>query len=377
FFPEHPEKNTSSRWNIPITVQSVGNNLNQKLMLDAPSRYVTNVTFPVLVNSGQSGYGRVRYDQASYSALSHHFADFPPIDQIGILQDAWALGQVGLIPVTVVLDLVNAIPTNADPLVWAQGITIFSAMDSNFAGSPLQKNLRSYARSRLVPVLKTIGWDGASNETPSVAQLRPKLLETLSQFDDQEVIEKATKRFADILSTQSTLGNDSRQTAEAIVARHADAALFDILIKRIQAADSPLTKHQQLFALATVNDPILAGRLLEFTRGADIPAGEQPEMLEAIGQNHPDQTWAFVQAHLKSPELMLDDTALIRNVPLMVDNSIDPLRINELQAYGEHYLPVDSRRAVESTISKIRLNIAMTRYQTQLRGWLSKHANES
>jgi aminopeptidase N len=377
FRTEQIKPNQPFIWHIPLAVQSLSNGIDQKLLLDTEKLELSNVSFPLLVNSGQTSYVRVRYDQASYRALAQHFSDLAPIDQISILQDALALAQTGTIPVSVVFDFINSIPTNGDPLVWSQCISIFSALDINFAGLPVQTTLRRFARTRLNPVLARLGWDSAGNELPTITTLRPQLIGALSQFDDNAVIGIAKQRFADILNNQSKLRPEERQIVEAIVAEHADEAMFNTLIKRVQAVNDPLTKHQRLFALANVTSPALAADLLKFTLSPDVPAGENLSLLVAIGKSHPDLAWTFTIEHIKSPELKLGDSGGFARIVLIsiVANSRDPLRINELKSYGENFLPSGSKKVVTNAISKIRMNSAMAiKYSSQATAWLAHNA---
>ena len=71
---------------------------------------------PVVVNAGQSGYYRTLYAPTSSSRrCATASRRSPPIDQLGLVDDAWALGLAGLQPIVDVLELVQRDAGDADP----------------------------------------------------------------------------------------------------------------------------------------------------------------------------------------------------------------------------------------------------------------------
>jgi len=77
------------------------------------------------MNAGQSGYYRTLYAPAAFQALRTDFAKLAPIDQLGLMSDAWALGLAGDQPASDILDLIAALPADAEPQVWGRAAGAF------------------------------------------------------------------------------------------------------------------------------------------------------------------------------------------------------------------------------------------------------------
>src|SRR6185437_372531 len=52
-----------------------------------------------IVNAGQNAYVRVAYDPGAFAPVAQRFPKLAPIDQIGLLKDALALGMAGETPI--------------------------------------------------------------------------------------------------------------------------------------------------------------------------------------------------------------------------------------------------------------------------------------
>src|SRR3546814_7774763 len=68
----------------------------------------------VLINAGQAGYYRTLYSSAALAALRGDFAALAPIDQLGLLGDNFALAYAGYQPMGAALDLLAAVPSDAN-----------------------------------------------------------------------------------------------------------------------------------------------------------------------------------------------------------------------------------------------------------------------
>ena len=118
-----------------------------------------------------------------------------PADQLGLLYDAWALGQSGYAPVTSYLDLARSIPST--PIPWS-GVRLsprWSPLTEFMETIPGHAAFAAFARDRLHPLADRLGWDAQANEEPNAATLRQAVLVALSRFGDQPVIAEARRRF--------------------------------------------------------------------------------------------------------------------------------------------------------------------------------------
>jgi aminopeptidase N len=360
FFEAHREGSAEAPerpWRLPITVESLGDKAPSAMVLDTEHGKISfSGAPPAIVNVGRKSYTRVRYEPQVFAALTAHLESLAPIDQIGMLQDSWALGTSEYAPITHVLSVIDALPLKANPVVWVRAVAVLEAIDDLYGGLPGQAAYREWARSRLEPSAKLLGWSQAPGQTESANLLRARLLVALGRFGDLGVIAEARRRDAAASADPAAESPEVRQIARKIVAYNADAAAFDRLIGRLHATHDPLEKQDLLEALTSVADPALAGRLLEVIGGPDIPAGMMPGLLIEVGEEHPDLTWSFAMARVDTPGYVLDRSTRMQVMPELPARSADVHRAEELRAYAAAHLPAAASREVEGTVAQIDLN---------------------
>jgi aminopeptidase N len=354
-------------WRMPLSVRAGAGPETRMLFAEARGEAVSPGPGPLVVNAGRTSYVRVRYAPALFDKLAAGFAALPAADQIGLLQDGWALGQSQYAPLPNVLALIEAMPADADPIAWAQAAKIVTAIDRAYDGSAGRAAFDLWARERLGPVAARVGWRGASGEAPGVSLLRGPLLLALSHVGDPAVIAEARR----IDAAPAAESAETRRIAHMIAARNADRASFDRMVEMVGATHDALTKQHLFEALASVADPALAARVLEIAIGPEAPAGSTPGLLGAVSVEHPDLAWRFVVAHVDAPGFPMDRSTRMETIPAIAGNSADPQRVGELRAYAAAHLPSAAARPVEAASAGIRLN-AQVRAEglPQIDAWL-------
>jgi aminopeptidase N len=343
-------------WRIPVAVSAGGASTTYLFSGSATTTLVVPGTGPVIVNAGQSSFVRTLYSHAMIEALSSQIAATKPADQLGLLYDAWALGQSGYAPITNYLDLTRAIPLDADPVVWLQIISTLVWVDSVYEDNPSHAAFLAFARERLHPLAARLGWDTQAKEESNAATLRDAVLVALSRFGDQPVIAEARRRFGIALQNPQEVSPTVRRTALSIVARHADAETLDRLITLLRATPDPLEKENTLEALAGIADPTGARRVLELAVGPDAPAGTAAYILFYVSSEHPDLAWNFALQHVDQPGFPVDPMMRLRLMPAIASRSNDRKRVADLQAYADQHIPTSARQRVEAAISTINLD---------------------
>lgn len=362
----------SPAWRLPLAVKSLTGDTVATTVLDVESAAVAfDGPAPAVVNTGHKGYTRVRYTPAMFTALAAHLATLSPADQVGALQDAWALGQSEYAPITNVVQLLDALPTEANPIVWLRAVRILEAIDHLYDGLPTQAAFREWARARLAPVGARVGWEAAPGQAQNASELRMPLLIALARFGDRAVSEEGAKRYAATVSDPTSESPEARRAAREIVARQADAVVFDRMVAQLRSTRDPLEKQDMFEALADVADPALAARLLDMIIGPDAPAGSMPDLLLSVAEAHPDLAWKFGVAHVDVPGFPMDRSTRMEVMPLLCAPSADLRRVPELKAYAAKHLPAAAARPVEAAVAQIKLNARVRAVQlARIDAWL-------
>jgi len=335
-------------WLLPVAVENLDHPKPQVKLLRGSTSF--EISPPVLVNAGQTSYARVLYPQAAADALVERMAALSSGDQFGLLNDSLALGLAGYAPASNTLALAKAVPVNADPIVWQRVISILKDIDAHFPPGAARTVYRKFALKLLNPVSSRLGFAAATTDDGNIQILRASLEEVRGEFGDPAVVVWAKR----ILTGRGGSAADKR-TALNVVAGQADTATFDALLAQAKAEKDPLAKQHIFEALAEVQDPILARRMVEIAFGDDPPAGSGPYLLPSLAQNHPDLTWDGALPHFKDPKLALENTMRWRIAVFIASRSALPARAEGVKNY-EQTVPIPARRPFSGAIASIRQN---------------------
>jgi aminopeptidase N len=369
FTRDRPDKQPLS-WHVPVVAATVGGSAPARTVVDGKATLEVPGCGTLVVNAGQAGYFRTLYPQAQIAQLRGGFGKLATIDQLGLMNDIWALGMAGNEPLTDYLDLAAAVPADAAPEVWQDVVGSLSSIDYYYEGSPEQAAFRKYALATLQPVFARVGWEAKPGEADPVRRLRSSLIGALAGLDDQAVIAEARRRFA--------AGGDAvpvvlRNVILGIVAHNADAATWDKLHAQAQAETTPLIKDQLYGLLAIAKDDALAQRALDLALTDEPGATNSAGMISRVSGEHPDMAFDFAVAHREQVDKLVDSTSRSRYYPGIGGGSRDPKMIDKLNAFADAYIAKSSRRATDTAIAGIQYRREVIEKRLpQVTAWLAK-----
>jgi aminopeptidase N len=339
-----------SSWHVPVTVMA-GQAITKQIIEGTKGTAVVAGAYPALVNAGQKTYARVFYPPAVFEALLPGVSALQPVDQLGLLNDAWALGRAGYEPMTDYLALTRALRSDGNPFVWSKVAVALKEIDRLYGGYPGRARFREFALARLRPLATNLGWQPKNGEGINVPALRSALLRALSGFDDPAVIDEARRLY----EKGSFASASDRKTVIEVVSEHADAPMLDRLIGEIRALKDPLERQDRFEALMALKDPALIGRVLDLAISDEAPAGSAIQSLLPIAaRNHPDMVWDFAVKHVDQPGFPMDSESRLWLMPNLASRSLNPARAKELEQYADAHIPAGAREHVESAITTLQ-----------------------
>jgi aminopeptidase N len=222
----------------------------------------------------------------------------------------------------------------------------------------------------LHPLADRLGVAAQSGEDSSVEILRTSLEQALGVFGDPDVIGWAKRT----LAAHGVSAADHR-TALNVVAGQADTSTFDSLLSQAEAEKDPLDKQHLFEALATVQDPELARRMLDIAFGDEPPAGTGPYLVYSLASNHPDLAWDLALPHLQDPNLALENDTRWRIAVDVAGKSALTERATALQAYEAQSVPETARRPFAGALASIRQNQHIAEHaMPEITRWIAAQA---
>jgi aminopeptidase N len=346
-------------WHTPVSAASVdAQSSAQTLLIAGPQPGAISVDGkpPVKVNIGQTGYFRSRYDDTTFAALVVRINSFSASDQLGLLNDAWALGEAGITGVAGYLDLTKRMSADADSVVWRRVIEISEYVEILYAGLAGRDAFCTYGRGLLDPIFMRIGWTKLPGEADNVAVLRESLLLALTRLGDSAVLNEARRRFTLFLANPDDpqgLPAAIRRPVLRAVALSADAPTYDSLYGLAKKETDFTVKDQLFVALASARDIVLANRSLDIALSDEPAKTTGPSMISRVSLDNPDRAWDFARGHLDAVTSRLD--ALQRNsfMPSLAARSTNPDRLPELRRFIDEHVPSESRRQAEKYVADL------------------------
>jgi aminopeptidase N len=300
-------------------------------------------------------------------------AALPAADQLGLMNDTLALGLAGYIRATNILELVKALPLDADPIVWQGAIGVLHNLDLYFASGTDKVAYRRFALWLLHPLADRLGLSGRSGEGSDVEILRASLRRTLGEFGDPAVVAWATRSLRDPDGSAA-----DRRTALDVVASQADLPTFNSLLEQARADRDPLGKQRLYETLAEVQDRGLARRMVEIACGDEPPAGTGPYLLLPLAVNHPDLVWELALPHLEDPKFPLENPMRWKIAVYIASKSASPAREVELKSYEAGNVPESARRPFEGALAAIRQNRHIAQHAApEIARWIAAQMSQT
>ena len=342
-------------WRIPIRARSIDGRADASLIMekDAPASLSIPGCGPVVVNAGQSGYFRTLYPPAQVARLRAAFSEVQEIDQLGLLNDASALGSAGRVPATSYLDFARYVPAESDPLIWSLVARKLAAIDRVFDGSPEQADWRKLARERIEPQFKRVGWTARPGQKDATAILRESLITSLGVLDDARVIEEATERFEQDASDPTALPAAIREPALDVTARHASVTTWEQMLARARKEANPIEKQRTYVRLGGALDTVLAQRALDLALGGEPPATISPAIIARVAELHPEMAFDFALANEPKVLAMVEASSRYSYLPQLARSSADPALAGRLREYMLRSIPEGGRQDAEQAIAEI------------------------
>jgi puromycin-sensitive aminopeptidase len=305
-------------WRVPVTVRAsvAGKTVEQKVLMGASAHEVTLPGAPdwAVVNAGGHGFYRVGYAPPLLERLTANLGALAPIERFGVVSDAFALTQAGDLEAPAFLDLTARFRDETDRNVWAVLVAALTYVN-RVIDDEARESLEAFARDRVGPAARRLGWEPRPGEDELTRQLRGDLLRALGVLgDDHEIQAQAQALYARAQADEGAVDPNVLPALIAIRARAGGEAEYAEFRERFRHAKSPQQEQRYLYALAAFRQPELIAQTLQHTLDGEIRSQDAPFVVRAVLASVWGRglAWEFVKAHWETMRRLYPPSAFRR-----------------------------------------------------------------
>jgi aminopeptidase 2 len=209
-----------------------------------------------------------------------------------------AAAQAGLAPATTVLQLLQALRHETDYVVWSALAGALGEILSVVEDEKLRTALERFGHWFNQPARERLGWEAKAGESVFDTMLRPGVLQQAIRFDDRATVAEARRQFAHFMET-GEIDPNLRPAIAFAVARHGQAADFDVLLNLYRREQVPQVKLGWLAALGRFRQPELTQRSLDLGLSPEVRPQDTIYSIAygLMNRDGREIAWRFVQDH--------------------------------------------------------------------------------
>ncbi len=338
-------------WRIPVLVSLAGGKPVRSLMSGDTATVALDGCGTVLVNAGQLGYYRTLYTPSMAADLNKAMATLAPIDQLGLIADQFGLAAGDYEPISVPMNLLTAIPSDANATVAEAAVGRWNRIYETLDDAPdPQAAIGRIAMATWAPRLEALGFQPKLDESVNDANLRSSLISALGNMGDPAVMAEASRLFVNLSTDPHALDGPLKTTWLGIIARNATPADWETLLGLAKSSTSAVERSSYYGLLGAAKDAGLARRALDLALSGDVGATDSAAMISAVAGDHGDMAVNFVLDHLDPVLNLVDSSARGRYLPRLGTGIKDDTTIDRLKKYREG-LPADQQNLFKRTFA--------------------------
>jgi puromycin-sensitive aminopeptidase len=315
---------------------------------------------PVLVNSGGSGFFRVRYSPDDLRALIHRGAtDLTPLERYNLVDDTWASVMAGTTSVAEYCDLVRGFASETDLSVWQRIVGTLGTLD-RIIDPDERSRMQGFVRALVGPAAHRLG-EPQADEPARTRALRAVLFEALGSLGADDAAQAEAR---DIVAAGATnpdsVDANLYDASVRVVAASGDAAVFDDFLARSASAGTPQDELRFLGSLADFPQAELVERFVGLTLTDRVRSQDAPYLLRRAltNRDHRALVWAFVHEHWREINERFPSNSIARLVD-GIRSVTDPALAAEIEGFlAEHPIP-QGAKTVAQHIERMRVSVAL------------------
>lgn len=355
-------------WHIPVTVNQ-DHKITRKLVTKTQDAIPIKQTPPV-INSGRSGFYRVKYSDDLLEELKTLVLDksISHVDRWALQNDLFALCVSGESTCRSYLDFTGVYENEDDYITRSNIASNLYFLYQKTHEEPYSYEIKEITHRFLKNIFSQLGWDAQEGEPHTNAFLRSFVLGALGKLDDDEIISEANKRFEQYLKNPLGLNPDIQDAVFSIVAWSGDAKTYQKLLNLYRKVKTQEEKIRFLGALCSFKDEKLLLKTLEFSQTKEVRSQNMhvPIMRTAANPYGKKILWPWLKKNWKSLKTKVGPgSPLLNRIVASISAVANASMEKEIRRFFEANPTPGTERTLEQTLERIRVHSTLLKRMEQ------------
>ncbi len=388
FLYEHlldPAAEDDTRWRVPLSAITATGIRPESSLMDGSSSSLNLALASgddsegwVKINPGQTGFYRVNYCAEDWDRLRPAIEklELPPVDRLGLQNDAYALAKAGFLPASQFLALAEAYINENNATVWEDLSTNLGGLDSLISNEPFYDDFESFGSRLFAPIAGRMGWEARDGEAHLDALMRSTVLSALGGYGDEATLDEADRRFAEYQTDAARVHPDIRRVVLNLAAKRGDRDKYDTIWELQKKATLEEEKMRLLGALTRFEQPDLLQETLERSlKTEEVRTHDTIRVVSGVAINRygRDMAWEFLKDNWPEFDRRYGEGgfALMSVVSFTSRFTTQDKRDDVERFFKENPAPA-AERTIRQSLERISLNIAwLEKSRADLTSWLA------
>jgi puromycin-sensitive aminopeptidase len=352
-------------WKIPALLRTSGVGEPGRALIEDDGLEVELVgNGPAIANAGGAGYFRVQYPKKHLFALAGRLGDLTTLERFNLVADQWAAVVSGHGELADFLLLAAALASESaperDPDVWGQVTNALTFIDRALPEA-VRPQLAEYVIALIGPVLRSLRWEAAPEDSERLRSLRSQLVSVLGIIGaDPDVRAKCATSHREFLDGRAELDPDLAPAIVAVVASFGGAEEYDAFFSRYSNPSTPQEEIRYLYALASFPGEDLGEKTFDLAR-SKVRVQYTSTLITFLLANRStgSATWDRLTDNWddlieKIPEMLV--SRMIDGVRFLCR---DPKLTDQIASFLDEHHIASGQRSVDQTLERLLINTAL------------------
>jgi puromycin-sensitive aminopeptidase len=368
FYSEPGVPPSEQLWSIPLVVRFADDNgvhLHRFICASRTHREALPATGQVrwcYANADEVGFYRQRHEATTMRRLiDAGLGQLSAVEQVGLLEDQWALVRSGSSPISRFLDVLRGYAGVRDHNVIRVLVERLDTLDllvKDSGDRAARARLRALIAKLFTPHLDELGYVPREGEPQNDTQRRALVIGALAGLGRvPEVIREAERLAALEQRDPRSIDPNLAGVLVAVAAKFGDEPRYDLWVKtfvdRKQSGATPQEVARYLHTLSAFRRPALTSRTLELIDKGSIPQEAISSVLTQllIGRHGQDATWTYLKDQWSGLRERVGDMGLSRVVEAV--GRLRGLHREDIVRFFQKNPPAGAERALQRALERL------------------------